>query len=105
MTSSVTVEDDDFLARFESCELPEAQWTHLAHIRVAWIYLSKFSPETALQQIRNGILRYNTNVLGKRREFHETVTVAFTCIVASRMTAGERWTQFAGRIGDVFGYK
>jgi hypothetical protein len=90
-----------FLSQFESCSLPESEWTHLAHIRVAWICLAVETPERALARIRAGILRYNTEVLGRRHQYHETVTIAFTRLVAHRMAAGEAWQSFAARIDDI----
>ena len=93
--------DLHFLRRFESCELPESEWTHLSHVRLAWICLSMDAAEDALQRIRRGILRYNTEVLQRGHKYHDTVTVAFTRIIGDRMRAAERWADFAGRIGDI----
>lgn len=93
--------DDQFLAAFEQCRLPENQWTHAAHIRVAWLCLNLDEPAAALQRIRHGILRYNTEVLHRRHKYHETVTVAFTRIVADRMRVGDAWNDFAQRIDDL----
>ena len=94
-------DDLAFLRRFEACTLPEPEWTHLAHIRVAWTCLRLGPPGEALQRIRSGILRYNTEVLKRPHRYHETVTVAFTHIVADRIRAGEDWHGFSGRIGDL----
>ena len=99
--SPVVEADERFLAAFENCELPEDQWTHLAHIRAAWVCLSLASPAEALMRIREGILRYNTEVLKRRHKYHETVTVAYTGIVADRMLPGELWSDFRERIGDL----
>lgn len=101
MSVSVTASDEAFLERFERCELPEAEWTHLAHVRIAWVCLSMMPVDEALQRIRSGILKYNTDVLQRRHKYHETVTVAFTRIVADRMRAGEQWSGFARRIDDL----
>jgi len=98
---SISKSDEAFISRFERCELPEAEWTHLAHIRVAWVCLSILPADAALQRIRKGILRYNTEVLQRRHKYHETVTVAFTRIVADRMRAGESWEDFAQQIDDL----
>jgi len=100
-SSHVTGDDERFLSNFENCLLPESEWTHHAHIRVAWLCLSEDAPETALQRIRSGILRYNTEVLRRRHKYHETVTVAFARTVADRMHAGESWEQFSFRIDDI----
>lgn len=96
--SAVSEEDRNFLVSFEGRELPEAEWTHLAHIRVAWIYLSLMAPEVALQRIKAGILRYNTEVLRRRHKYHETVTVAFAHIVVGTMVDHESWAEYSGRI-------
>jgi hypothetical protein len=97
----LTDEDEEFLARFEACTLPEIEWTHLAHIRVAWTCLNLGLAETALERIRQGILEYNTRVLGRRHKYHETVTVAFVQIVAGQMRKGESWDEFKIRIDDL----
>ena len=98
---SVSAADYEFLARFEACTLPEREWTHLAHIRVAWVCLNVDPPGTALERIREGILRYNTEVLNRAHMYHETVTVAYTRIVSARMANEERWVEFAQRIDDL----
>jgi len=99
--SGPSAEDLAFLERFEACRLPESEWTHLAHIRVAWVCLCLSPPAAALDRIRCGILRYNTKVLGRPEMYHETVTEAFTRLVADRMRSGETWHSFAQRIGDL----
>lgn len=90
----------DFLRSFETCTLPEREWTHLAHIRMAWLYLTQTGSAVALDRIRGGILRYNTEVLGRRQEYHDTVTEAFTRLISDRMMPGEVWTSFSRRIDD-----
>jgi len=93
--------DAEFLERFESCELPESEWTHLAHIRVAWICLQLEAPQAAVDRIRGGILHYNTDVLRRPHRYHDTVTVAFTRLVFARMREGEAWRDFSTRIDDL----
>lgn len=100
-SAAVDEEDLQFLSSFERCALPEVQWTHLAHIRVAWVCLSLDTPAVALARICEGILRYNTEVLNRGHRYHETVTVAYTRIIADRMRAGEHWVGFADRVDDL----
>ena len=78
--------DSGLLAAFESCTLPKAEWTHEAHVRTAWIYLTTRSFDDALAALRNGILQYNRS-LGNTTGYHDTVTVAFTRIIAARIHA------------------
>ncbi len=90
-----------FLREFEECSLLASQWTHLAHVRVAWLFLTQFASPGALARIRAGILRFNTEVLGRRQEYHETVTVAFARIISDRMIPGEAWEEYVQRIDDI----
>ena len=53
--------DDQALFRcFEDRSLPREQWTHRAHLKVAYLHLIRFSHQEALQRLRMGIQAYNT---------------------------------------------
>lgn len=92
---------DAFLRAFEDCSLPEAAWTHTAHVWLAWLCLTRAAAAPALQRIREGISRYNTRVLKRPHKYHETVTVAFTRIVASRIDPLQNWEEFQRGIADI----
>lgn len=100
-TTQQASDDDSFLSRFEHCTLPESEWTHLAHVRVAWLYLMHQSPDEAQRRICAGILSYNSEVLNRPEKYSETITVAFTHIVLSRMRATESWDTFVTGIDDL----
>lgn len=93
----MTPDEEKFLCAFENCTLPPTEWTHAAHIRMAWLCLRADDFEDALSRIRTGIRRYNEKVLDKLAEYHETVTVAFAWLIASRIDQDETWEEFAGR--------
>ncbi len=97
----VTADDRAFMDRFERCEITEAEWTHLAHVRVAWIALMSDAPDAAVERIRRGILSHNTHVLGRPHKYHETVTVAFARLILDRLDRAEPWSGFARRIDDL----
>jgi hypothetical protein len=69
--------DDDFVAAFESCRLSRQEWTHTAHIRMAWIYLHRGCLPAATDQARTGIQRLNAS-RGNLEGYHETMTTACT---------------------------
>lgn len=97
--------DDEFLAAFEACSVPKAEWTHEAHVRMAWLYLSRLPFGDALGRIGQGIRRYNAAVGGPPSAYHETVTVAFARLVHARMAEGcpgEGFATFAARSPDLF---
>ena len=75
--------DESFAGLFLSCELPATEWTHEAHIRLAWLTLSSMPYNDALNHIRAGITKYNDSVLKKALAYHETITVAFTRLIAA----------------------
>ena len=75
--------DEAFFDSFMHCTLPSPEWTHEAHIRLAWLTLSKLPYPAALDRIRTGIRTYNDNVLKKAIAYHETITVVFTRLVAA----------------------
>ena len=93
---------EEFIRQFEECTLPASEWTHAAHIRMAWFYLSHCDYRTGLSRIRNGIRQYNAEVLDKLTEYHETVTVAFAQIIASRIRKDGSWEEFVNENPDLF---
>jgi hypothetical protein len=75
--------DDDFLAAFEAGTIPKAEWTHAAHVRMAWLYLTRLPFAAALDRICGGIRRYNAAVGSDG--YHESITVAFTLLIHGRL--------------------
>jgi len=70
--------------------LPFGQWTHRAHVKVAYLYLRRHSFEEAMGRVRAGIRAYNAanNVPeGLSSGYNETTTRAFLHIVAAVMGA------------------
>lgn len=33
--------DQEFLEGFERCSIPREKWSHEAHLRMAWLYLTR----------------------------------------------------------------
>ena len=86
----MTKDDASFLRRFEDCTLPFAEWTHRAHVRVAYIYLCQEPFDAALERMRTGVRRYNAanNVPeGPTSGYNETTTVAFFHLIAAVRSA------------------
>ena len=69
--------DDDFIRQFEDCSFPFDQWHHRAHVKLAYLYLTRYGFEAALAKLRNGIRAYNAanNVPDQPTSgYHETMT-------------------------------
>ena len=99
-------DDDAFLAAFESCAIPKAEWTHQAHVRMAWLYLRRLGLEEAILKIRSGIQKYNAAVGGAPNGYHETVTQVYTRLVydcLSRRGGREKsWGEFVSGFPELF---
>jgi hypothetical protein len=96
--------DDEFLAAFDSAAIPRPDWTHEAHVRMAWLYLGRLPFAEALHQIRAGIQKLNATI-GSPDGYHETITVAFVRVIASRLVEGEGYAAFRERNPELFDRK
>jgi hypothetical protein len=84
-TGTVRYTDGELLSRFEQQAIPRPEWTHRAHVMVAYLYVRDLDFEEALDQIRSGIKALNAaNGVeeGPLMGYHETITVAFARIIA-----------------------
>lgn len=79
--------DAEFLEAFETCCLRADQWTHQAHVRMAWLYLQRMPLPLAIPVVREGIKRYNVS-LNKPLGYHETITLAFLHLISDRIQNG-----------------
>jgi hypothetical protein len=88
------MDDAEFFRQFEDCALPFDQWTHRAHVKVAYLYLRQFPFGEALDHIRPRIKRYNAahNVPEDlpTRGYNETTTHALLHLIAAVMQAYEK---------------
>lgn len=77
-------DDEKFLAEFEACRWPLDQWHHQQHIRVAYLYLRRYSFDEAMSRFRERIKAYNAvhNVPDHPTSgYHETMTQAWMRLV------------------------
>ncbi len=73
---------------FSAATLPEAEWTHEAHLRVAWMHLGRHALDEAHLLMRVGIIRLNAAqglVETPARGYHETLTRVWLLLVAAAM--------------------
>jgi hypothetical protein len=77
--------DDEFLRQFEACSFPIDEWHHRAHVKLAYLYLTRFGVEAAAGKLRDGIRAYNAaNGIPDEpnRGYHETVTQFWLRVIA-----------------------
>ncbi len=91
----------EFLTAFKTCTFTRTEWTHAAHIRMAWLYLQELPVAEALDRVRKGIQKLNAKI-GSPDGYHETITVAFVRVIAARIEAGEPYEAFQSRHADLY---
>jgi hypothetical protein len=81
------VTDGEFLEAFEVGTLPKDDFTHAAHVRLAWICLRRDGFEEGSLRVVAGIRAFAA-LHGATGLYHETVTRAWLALVAAADTAG-----------------
>src|SRR5262245_56821897 len=101
--------DDEALWRaFHDRTLSHAQWTHAAHLRIAWLHLARHELDEAHLRMRVGIIRLNAAhglVETEARGYHETLTRVWLVLVRaarrrSRATDSASFLETEGDDGD-----
>jgi hypothetical protein len=67
--------DEEFESQFAQCTFPAELFSHEAHIRLAWIHISRYGLDKAIENICTQ-LRAFTRSLGAADKYNHTVTVA-----------------------------
>ena len=94
--------DEELVAAFESTKLPAEQFSHEAHVRVAWCYLRHAPLPQALAHFSAALQRF-ADAKGAHGKYHETVTVAYMLVIADRLDGARDlpWTEFAAANPDL----
>jgi hypothetical protein len=88
--------DEAFARAFEAGNVTPAQFGHLAHVRVAWVYLREAaSVAEATDRMRSEIRRF-ASAAGVPQKYHETITVFWV-----RLLDDVRKQGGAGELADV----
>lgn len=67
---------------FEDTKLPFEEWTHEAHLRMAWNYITECGTDAAVPLIKQGILNYNEENKEKiTHGYSETVTMFYIHVI------------------------
>src|ERR1700691_1306772 len=95
--------DDVLIRQFEDCSLPLDHFRHSVHIRVAFLYLCKYSVLDVLGRFPAALARYAA-AHGKAGLYHETITWAYILLIHERITRAGRaqsWAGFAAANADL----
>ena len=101
-TTLPPLSDDEFLKQFEDNSLPPEYFSHLGHLRLAWLYVTKHDLDSAISKTCDGIKSYAES-LGAHDKFHYTMTHAFVKIIHQRMLdqGDHGWREFLNRNQDL----
>lgn len=74
--------DDAFLEGFAACTLPPAAFSHLGHIRIAWIHLQRHPLDEAVERVCAGIDAF-ARCLGVPDKYNRTLSQALVLLMAA----------------------
>jgi hypothetical protein len=80
--------DEQLLDAFENCRIAADGWTHGLHVRVAYIYLRRYSLSDAIDRMRTGLRAFVTAFKVEETSttgYNETVTAAWMQIIHTLM--------------------
>jgi hypothetical protein len=99
--------DHELIASFENASLDNAAFHHADHVRMAFLYLSRYPVLEALQRFTALLARFAA-AKGKPELYHETITWAFLLLIRERMARSpgpQTWRQFAAGNPDLLNWK
>lgn len=75
MEKHFTLTDDQLEWQIRHCEFAPEDFTHEAHLRLAWILIGRYGIETAEVQIQELLLRF-VDFAGAKDKYNTTLTIA-----------------------------
>ena len=103
---SVTLSDEDLLARFVDTSLPTDAFHHHDHVRVAWLFVRRYGMPQALTEFSEALKRF-ADAKGATMLYHATITWAFLLLIHERQQRlpSETWNGFAAANPDLLSWK
>lgn len=95
--------DDAFLKALAACTLPESEFGHSQHVRLAYLLLREHDLYSAMRATRTLLSRFAES-LGRADRYHETITMAFVIAIHARQQeTGDlgSWPAFAATHPDL----
>jgi hypothetical protein len=103
----MSLNDDEFVARFEDASLSNESFHHSDHVRMAFLYLCRYPALEALQRFSASLARFAA-AKGKPGLYNETVTWAFLFLIRERMArsgGNPTWEEFATENADLLSWE
>ena len=96
--------DVEFVARFEDGTLPNENFHHRDHVRMAWLYLSRYPLVDALARFSAALRRFAA-AHGRPDLYHQTITWSYLFLInerRERLGGSPDWQKFAEANADLF---
>lgn len=77
--------DEEFLSAVECCTISKSDFDHVAHLRLGWLYITRYPLAEAINRCIESLQRLGTHH-GVRHNYHETITWTYLLLVADRQT-------------------
>jgi hypothetical protein len=81
MKHELSQSDRDFRAAFEAGAYAPADFSHRAHVRLAYVYLADWSVDIALERMRAALIGFLSRHQIPASKYHETLTRAWALAV------------------------
>jgi len=97
------VTDDEFITAFENCTLPLESFRHADHVKMAFLYLSRYPLLEAIRQFSASLVKFAT-AHGKTNLYNQTITWAYLLLMQERLAlAGhpQSWAEFSADNQDL----
>jgi len=106
-SKTVVMTNQELITRFEGGSIPENDFHHVDHVRLAFAYLCGYPVLQALQRFCAS-LRQFAKAQGKENRYHETITWAYLLLIHERRARSaqpQTWEQFASANPDLLTWK
>lgn len=79
------IKDDQlFVEQFEALTIKPDTFNHIAHLRLAFLYIDQAGVEVAVNRVSDGIRTFATHV-GATQKYHQTITEALVRLIGLRL--------------------
>lgn len=99
--------DGELIEQFENCTLPEAEFHHEMHVRMARAYLCRYAVLEAIGRFSEALKAYAAS-LGHAGLYHETITWGHIFLIHERMIRSgkdQSWEEFAEANPDILDWR
>jgi hypothetical protein len=106
MMPAVMPTDDELLAAFCDTSLPSEAFHHEQHVRVAWLFVTRYGMPEALREFPIALKRF-ADAKGATTLYHTTITWAYLLLIHERQAREPAidWPAFAASNRDLLQWK